>query len=145
MVSTNDIPDNLTINIDQTPFPFVLISMYTKDKTNKKFVPISDSADYCWITGTISVTASGKFLPIQLIYHGKQTDVTLNSSFQRVPRYPQKKSLVKWKGSNWVGQSYYYTLCLARARFSHNKGCFGFGCFQSILDRCHKENHVRQQ
>ena len=34
-------------------------------------MPISDSADYRQITGTFSVTASGKFLPIQLIYQGK--------------------------------------------------------------------------
>lgn len=72
MVSAYDVPDDLIINIDQTPLPFVLISKYTMDKTNEKFVPITDSADYCQITGTFSVTVSGKFLPIQLIYQGKK-------------------------------------------------------------------------
>lgn len=71
VVTAYDVPDDLIINIDQTPLPFVLISKYTMDKTNEKFVPISDSADYRQITGTFSVTASGKFLPIQLIYQGK--------------------------------------------------------------------------
>ena len=71
VVSAYDVPDDLIINIDQTPLPFVLISKYTMDKTNEKFVPISDSADYRQITGTFSVTASGKFLPIQLIYKEK--------------------------------------------------------------------------
>ena len=71
VVSAYDVPDDLIINIDQTPLPFILISKYTMDKTNEKFVPISDSADYRQITGTFSVTASGKFLPIQLIYQGK--------------------------------------------------------------------------
>lgn len=64
-------PDNLIINIDQTPLPFVLISKHTMNKTNEKFVPISDSADYRQITGTFSITVSGRFLPMQLIYHGK--------------------------------------------------------------------------
>lgn len=71
VVSAYDVPDDLIINIDQTPLPFVLISKYTMNRTNEKFVPISDSADYRQITGTFSVTASGKFLPIQLIYQGK--------------------------------------------------------------------------
>ena len=72
VVSAYDVPDDLIINIDQTPLPFVLISKYTMDKTNEKFVPTSDSADYCQITGTFSVTVPGKFLPIQLIYQGKK-------------------------------------------------------------------------
>ena len=71
IVSAHDMVDNLIINIDQTPLPFVLISNYMMDKTNEEFVPISDSADYRQITGTFSVTTSGKFLPIQLIYQGK--------------------------------------------------------------------------
>ena len=100
VVSVYDVPDDLIINIDQTPLPFVLISKYTMDKTNEKFVPISDSAVYYQITGTFSVTVSGKFLPIQLIYQGK-----------KFPRYPHGKSPVKWNESNWIGQSYYYPLC----------------------------------
>ena len=71
VISAYDVPDDLIINIDQTALPFVLISKYTMDKTNEKLVPISDSADYRQITGTFSVTASGKFLPIHLIYQGK--------------------------------------------------------------------------
>ena len=51
VVSAYDVPDDLIKIIDQTPLPFVLIIKYTMDKTNEKFVPISDSADYRQITG----------------------------------------------------------------------------------------------
>ena len=36
VVSAYDVPDDLIINIDLTPLPFVLISKYTMDKTNEK-------------------------------------------------------------------------------------------------------------
>ena len=70
-VTAYDVPDDLIINIAQTLLSYVLISKYTMHKTNDKAVPISNSADYCQITGTFTVTRSGKFLPIQLIYQGK--------------------------------------------------------------------------
>ena len=39
-----DIPDNLVINIDQTPLPFILLSKYEMDKKNEKLAPIAYSA-----------------------------------------------------------------------------------------------------
>ena len=40
-----DIPDDLVININQKPLPFILLSKYTMDKKNKKNVLIKNSAD----------------------------------------------------------------------------------------------------
>ena len=39
----------------------------------KKLVPIANSADYRQVTGTFSITFSGIFLPMQIIFQG-QTD-----------------------------------------------------------------------
>ena len=41
------------------------------DKTNVEFVPITNLLDYRQVTGTFSITLSGSFLPIQIIYQGK--------------------------------------------------------------------------
>ena len=43
------------------------------DKKNEKLVPIANSAYYCQVTGTLSVTLSGILIPMQIIYQG-QTD-----------------------------------------------------------------------
>lgn len=71
LVDAHDIPDDLVINIDQTPLPFILLSKYTMDKKNEKLVPIANSADYRQVTGTFSISLSGVFLPMQIIYQGK--------------------------------------------------------------------------
>lgn len=70
-VDAHDIPDELVLNIDQTPLPFILLSKFTMDKKNEKLVPIANSADYRQGTGTFSITLSGDFLPLQIIYQGK--------------------------------------------------------------------------
>ena len=46
VVDTYDIPDDLVINIDQTPPPFILLSKYMMDKKNKKLVLIANFADH---------------------------------------------------------------------------------------------------
>ena len=69
-VQADNIPPELIINIDQTPLPFVLISKYTMNKKGESSVPIQGTGDYRQITGTFSITLSGNFLPIQLIYQG---------------------------------------------------------------------------
>ena len=73
VVDAYDIFDDLLINIDQTLLPFILLSKYTMDKKNEKLVPIENSPDYCQVTGTLSITLSDIFLPMQIIYQG-QTD-----------------------------------------------------------------------
>ena len=70
VVDAYAIPDDLVININQTPLSFILVSKYTMDKKNEKVVPIANSADYRQVTGTFSITLSGIFLPVQIIYQG---------------------------------------------------------------------------
>ena len=59
------------INIDQTPFPFVLISKSTLEKTGSSRISVPGTSDYCQITGTFTISLSGNFLPIPLIYQRK--------------------------------------------------------------------------
>ena len=57
--------------MDQTPLSYVSPGKYTFDFKGSKTVPIKGVDDKRQITATFTVTASGSFLPIQLIYSGK--------------------------------------------------------------------------
>ena len=70
-VSDHDIPMELVLNLDQTPLSYVLPEKYTFDLKGSNTVPIKGVDDKRQKTATFTVTASGSFLPIQLIYSGK--------------------------------------------------------------------------
>ena len=72
-VDIYNIPDSLIINIDETPTKYVPVSRSTLPKKNSKAVAIKGSSDKRSITATFSITFSGKFLPMQLIYGGNTT------------------------------------------------------------------------
>ena len=59
------------LNLDQIPLSYVSPGKYTFDLKDSKTVPIKCVDDKRQITATFTVTASGSFLPIQLIYSGK--------------------------------------------------------------------------
>ena len=65
------IPSELVFNLDQTPFSYVSPGKYTFSSKGSKNVPIKDLDDKRQITATFVVTATGSFLPIQLIYQGE--------------------------------------------------------------------------
>ena len=62
------------------------------DKKNEKPVPIANSGDYRQVTGTVSITLSGVFLPMQIIYQG-QTD-RCHLKFKFPEEIPQCQPLV---------------------------------------------------
>ena len=66
-----NIPDELILNIDQTPLKFVLTENVTMAKTGSNDVSRKDGNDKRDITVTLSETFTGKILPFQLIYTGK--------------------------------------------------------------------------
>ena len=72
-VDKYNIPDSLIINIDQTTTKYVPVSRSTLAKKNSKAAAIKGSSDKRSITATFSITFSGNFLPMQLIYGGKTT------------------------------------------------------------------------
>ena len=61
----------LVLNLDQTPLSYVSPGKYTFDLKCSKTVPIKGVDDKRQITATFTVTASGSFLSIQLIYSSK--------------------------------------------------------------------------
>ena len=72
-VSTFSIVPDLIINIDQTPSSYVSVGRLTMARQGSQSVPIKGLTDKRNITLTFSVTLSGLFLPIQVIYGGKTT------------------------------------------------------------------------
>lgn len=65
------IPEVLILNFDQTPLPYICSSNHTLHKKGDKTVPIVGKGKKKQITGTFTVSKTGDFLPIQLIYQGK--------------------------------------------------------------------------
>ena len=65
------IPPSLIINFNQTPSKYVQVSSMTMAKRGETNVPIAGANDKRSITATFSITFDNKFLPMQLIYKGK--------------------------------------------------------------------------
>ena len=70
-INEHKIPLSMIINLDQTPSKFVPGCNKTLAKKGCKSVPIAGSPDKRMFTATFSITLTGEFLPIQLIYGGK--------------------------------------------------------------------------
>ena len=70
-INEHKIPLSMIIDLDQTPSKFVPGCNKTLAKKGCKSVPIAGSADKRMFTATFSITLTGEFLPIQLIYGGK--------------------------------------------------------------------------
>ena len=71
----------MIINLDQTPSKFVPGCYKTLGKKGCKSVAIAGSTDNGMITATFSITLTGEFLPIQLIYGDKIIKVSWLSLF----------------------------------------------------------------
>ena len=69
--SKHDIPDDLIINFAQTPLSYICSPNHTLHQLGAKSVPLTSKGKKKQITGTFTVTKSGIFLPMQLIYQGK--------------------------------------------------------------------------
>ena len=70
-VHDHDIPTDLIINLDQTPLSYVSPGKHTFNMKWAKHVPIKGVDNKRRITATFAVSASGDFLPMQLIYAGE--------------------------------------------------------------------------
>ena len=77
----------LILKLDQTPLKYIPVGRQSLAKKGSKSVSIVGSTDKRSITGTIIITLSGKFLPMQLIYGGKT-----NQSLSRF-KFPESFSL----------------------------------------------------
>ena len=75
------VPDELVINIDQTPSKYVATGKVTMAEKGSRHVSRKGSDDKRQITATLSETLSGKILPFQLIYKGKTKRSIPSSKF----------------------------------------------------------------
>ena len=70
-VELHSIPAQLVLNSDQTPSSYVSVGKLTMATKGAKSVPIKGLTDKKNITLTFTITFSGEFLPLQVIYGGK--------------------------------------------------------------------------
>ena len=71
IVQADNIPDELILNLDQTPSKFVSASKVTMAGESEKHIPIVGGSDKRAITLTLIETLNGKLLLMQVIYKGK--------------------------------------------------------------------------
>ena len=77
----DEIPDELIINVDQTPSKFVPTENVTMAEKNSTHVSKKGASDKRGITVTFAETLSGQILPFQLIYAGKTSRSLPNVEF----------------------------------------------------------------
>ena len=82
-VYDHDIPTDLIISLDQIPLSYVSPGKYSFNMKGAKHVPIKGVDDKRQITATFAVSASGDFLPMQLIYAGKTKSCLPKFTFPR--------------------------------------------------------------
>ena len=83
IIEDHDIPKDLILNLDQTPLSYVSPAKYTFSPKGAKAVPIKGVDDKRQITATFSISMTGSFLPIQLIYEGKTRRCLPNYDFPK--------------------------------------------------------------
>ena len=71
LTKTNEIPDELILNLDQTSSKFLAASKVTMAEKRSKYVPIAGGTDKRCITLTETESISGQLLPLQVIFKGK--------------------------------------------------------------------------
>ena len=70
-IEKNKIPQTMVLNVDQTPLKYVSCGKMTMAEKNSKRVPMKGVSDKRMVTETFTISWSGNFLQIQLIYAGK--------------------------------------------------------------------------
>ena len=75
------IPADIAINRDETPPSYVSPGKYTFNFKGAKNVTINGIDDRRQITATFAISATGEFLPMQLIYFGKTKRCLRNFPF----------------------------------------------------------------
>ena len=76
-------PDRLILNFDPTPLSYVYASNHTLHQKGASSVPLLGKGKQKRITGTFTMIKSGDFLPMQLIYEGKASDLSLRGKTAR--------------------------------------------------------------
>ena len=96
-IKKHNIPPELVLNADQTPSSYVSVGRMTIAEKNSKSVPIKGLTDKRNITLTFVISLAGEFLPMQLIYQGKQKQVFLETLHLS---YTKPKTLLQRRGNS---------------------------------------------
>ena len=83
IIEDHDIPKDLILNLDQTPLSYAFPGKYTFNPKGAKTVPTKGVDDKRQITATFSISMTGSFLPMQLIYEGKTRRCLPNYDFPK--------------------------------------------------------------
>ena len=83
IIEDYDIPKDLILHLDQTSLSYFAPGKYTFNPKGAKTVPIKGVDDKRQITATSSISMTGTFLPIQLIYEGKTRRCLPNYDFPK--------------------------------------------------------------
>ena len=98
MIEEHAIPPELVLNCDQTPSSYVSVGNTTMARKGSKTIPVTGMTDKRNITLTFSISLSGEFLPMQIIYSGK-TKASLPRGFN----FPQGFCLTQ-NPSHWSNE-----------------------------------------
>ena len=71
LIKWHDITKDLVLNFDQTSLSYITVENNTLEFEGRKSVPVKGKRKGKQITGTFSVSTTGRFLPMQLICAGK--------------------------------------------------------------------------
>ena len=71
LVKWHNITPDLVLNFDQTPLSYIIVGNTTLKLEGATSVQVKGKGKSKQITGTLTISASGRFLPMQLIYGGK--------------------------------------------------------------------------
>ena len=99
MQAWHEIPEVLIINFDQSPLKYICTGNRTYAKKGSSNVPLVGKEKKKQITGTFTITMSGLFLPMQLIYKG-----TTNRCLPKGVDFPADFD-VKCTASHWSNES----------------------------------------
>jgi hypothetical protein len=78
---TEEIPDCLVINWDQTGINYVPVSNWTMEKEGSRRVEVFGADDKQQVTALFACSMAGDFLPLQIIYQGKSTKCVPKATF----------------------------------------------------------------
>ena len=99
MQTWHEIPEDLIINFDQTPLPYISTGNRTYAKKGSSNVPLVGKGKKKQIAGTFTITMSGSFLPMQLIYK-----VTTNRCLTKGVDFPTDFD-VTYTANHWSNES----------------------------------------
>ena len=84
MVEMDEVPAKLIINWDQTGINYIPVSSWTMEEEGSKRVQVVGKDYKRQFTALFTCSMSGGFLPVQLVYQGKTSDVYQNINFLQI-------------------------------------------------------------